>query len=321
MRRLQFTPRQYQRITLVAAVLLALIIVTGASVRLTGSGLGCPDWPNCEPGRLTPESASDAHAMIEYVNRLVTGLVSLAVIVAVLGSFRRVPRQRSLIVLSLGLVAGVLVQIVLGKLVVEELLSPPFVMAHFLVSMVLLANAIVLYHRASVPTTRPVVIVAPTVLWMSRVLVLATAVVVVTGTVVTGAGPHSGDVPGINQRATRLDLSVPDVARVHGTSAMVLLTLALLTFVFMRRTRAPLRVQNRLTVVLALLVAQGTIGYAQYFSGIPALLVGLHVAGATSVWAAVLWLALGTYDRPLPGELPKPGRAQPVLAGATGAQQ
>ncbi|HKA94117.1 MAG TPA: COX15/CtaA family protein, partial [Acidimicrobiia bacterium] len=243
MRRLRLTPAQYRRVTLVAAVLLAAIIVTGSAVRLTGSGLGCPDWPNCEPGRLTPYAANDFHAMVEFVNRTVTGLVSLAVVVAVLGSLVRVPRRTDLLLLSVGLVAGVIVQIVLGKLVVEKLLSPPWVMSHFLVSMALLADALVLYRRAGQPDggfARPAVpIVARSVLWMSRVLVLAATVVVVTGTVVTGSGPHSGDVPGTAQRATRLDLYVPDVARVHGTSAMVLLALVLVTLLLVHRTRAP----------------------------------------------------------------------------------
>jgi cytochrome c oxidase assembly protein subunit 15 len=208
------------------------------------------------------------------------------------------------VLLSLGLVVGVIVQIVLGKLVVEKLLSPTWVMSHFLVSMVLLANALVLCRRAAQPddgfARRPVPIAAPPVLWMSRVLVLAAAVVVVTGTVVTGSGPHSGDVPGTAQRATRLELHVPDVVRVHGTSAMVLLALVLVTFVLIYRTRAPHAVVRRLTVLLVVLVAQAGVGYAQYFTDIPALLVGIHVAGATALWAATVWFALGMTDRPAP---------------------
>src|SRR5438128_6243302 len=101
------TPDRYRRVVLAAVFLLALIIVTGGAVRLTGSGLGCPDWPNCEPGRLTPRAASDVNAMVEFVNRVFTGLVSIAVIVCVLGSLLRVPRRRDLVMLSLGLVAGV----------------------------------------------------------------------------------------------------------------------------------------------------------------------------------------------------------------------
>jgi heme a synthase len=316
----RLTPAQYRRVTVVAVLLLAAIIVTGSAVRLTGSGLGCPDWPNCESGRLTPYSANDFHAMVEFVNRLVTGLVSLAVIVAVLGSLVRMPRRRDLVWLSLGLVAGVIVQIVLGKLVVDKLLSPPWVMSHFLVSMVLLANALVLCRRAGQPDAafahRPVAIAAPSVVWMSRLLVVVAAAVVVTGTVVTGSGPHSGDVPGISARATRLDFHIPDVARVHGTTAMVLLGLVLVTFALVYRTRAPRPVANRLGVLLVVLVAQAGIGYAQYFNDIPALLVGIHVAGATALWAATVWFALGVTERPPVDEGVPHITPEPVLAGA-----
>ncbi len=212
-----------------------------------------------------------------------------------------------------------IVQIVLGKLVVEKLLSPPWVMSHFLVSMLLLANALVLCRRAGQPddafAQRPVPIAATPVVWMSRVLLAAAAVVVVTGTVVTGSGPHSGDVPGTNQRATRLDLYIPDVARVHGTAAMVLLALVLVTLVLAYRTRAPQAVLRRLSVLLAVLVAQAGVGYAQYFTGIPALLVGIHVGGATALWAATVWFALGVTERRA-AETVADVTPAPVLAGA-----
>jgi len=150
MKRFSLSPEAYRRITLLAAILLAIIIVTGGAVRLTDSGLGCPSWPNCEAGRLTPHSASDYNAMVEFVNRMFTGLVSIAVIVAVLGSLVRTPRRRDLVWLSCGLVLGVFAQAVLGGLTVLFELKPGFVMAHFLVSIVLLTNAVVLYHRAGI---------------------------------------------------------------------------------------------------------------------------------------------------------------------------
>jgi cytochrome c oxidase assembly protein subunit 15 len=258
--------------------------------------------------------------MIEFVNRVFTGLVSVAVVVAVLGSLLRNPRRRDLVWLSLGLVAGVIVQIVLGKLVVDKLLSPTWVMSHFLVSMMLLANALVLCRRAGQPdaafTRRPVRIAASSVVWMSRVLVAVAAVVLVTGTVVTGSGPHSGDVPGISQRATRLDFHIPDVVRIHGTSAMVTLGLVLVTLALVYRTRAPRPVANRLAVLLAVLVAQAGVGYAQYFNDIPALLVGFHVAGATALWAATVWFALGVTERRAVAERVARVTPEPALAGA-----
>jgi cytochrome c oxidase assembly protein subunit 15 len=294
----RLSPNAYRRITLAAAVLLAIIIVTGGAVRLTGSGLGCPDWPNCEPGSLVPRRASDVNAMVEFVNRMFTGLVSVAVIVAVLGSLVRVPRRRDLVWLSLGLVAGVFAQAILGGLTVLFELQPPFVMAHFLVSLVLLANALVLYRRAGDPDAPARLVTVPVVRTLGRLLLLVATVVVVTGTVVTATGPHGGD-----EDAKRFDFDIRVVARIHGTTVIVFLVLILVTVWMLRRTRAPRAVQQRLGVLLAVCVAQAAIGYTQYLTGIPALLVAFHLAGATAVWAAVIWFYLGLFGRDAHGEV------------------
>ena len=307
----RLSPIAYQRIALIATVLLAVIIVTGGAVRLSGSGLGCSDWPNCEPGRLTPRGASDVHAMIEFLNRMFTGLVSIAVIVCVLGSLVRVPRRRDLVWLSLGLVAGVFAQAVLGGLTVLFELQPPLVMAHFLLSLVLLTNALVLYRRASEPPGRGRSLVEHRVRVLDRALLVVAAVVVTTGTVVTATGPHGGD-----RKAKRFAFDLPVVARIHGTSVIIFLCLALVTFWALRRTRAPAGVQGRLGVLLAVLVAQAIIGYVQYLNNIPEVLVGFHLAGATAVWAAVVWYSLGLTVRDGPAEAPAPEGREPVLAPA-----
>ena len=146
------SPAAYRRITLVALWSLVAIVVTGAAVRLTGSGLGCSTWPGCEPGELVPHGASSHHAWVEFGNRLITGLVSVAVVLAVLGSLRRRgPRRRDLVWLSWGLVAGVVAQVLLGALVVKLDVHPIVVQGHFLVSGLLVADAVVLHHRASRP--------------------------------------------------------------------------------------------------------------------------------------------------------------------------
>ena len=281
MRRISLSPTAYRRITLVAAILLGIIIVTGGAVRLTDSGLGCPSWPNCEAGRLTPHSASDYNAMVEFVNRMFTGLVSVAVIVAVLGSLVRTPRRKDLVWLSLGLVAGVVAQAVLGGLTVLFELKPGFVMAHFLVSIVLLTNAIVLYARAGIADD---VITEPNeratskrVVALARSLLVLASLVLVTGTVVTGAGPHSGG--GKGDEITRLDIPIPDAARVHGTTVMVFLGVVIVTVLLAWHDRAPDRVQHRVTALLVVLVAQAGVGYTQYFTDLPPLLVGIHIAG------------------------------------------
>jgi cytochrome c oxidase assembly protein subunit 15 len=245
----------------------------------------------------------------------------------VLGSLVRLPRRRDLIWLSVGLVIGVIAQALLGALVVSELLSPPFVMGHFLLSAVLLADAIVLYHRAGIPDdmrSRPGV--KPGTLWLGRLLVLSASVVLITGTVVTGAGPHSGDAgDNAKLKATRLDIAVPEVARIHGTSVMVFLGLALIALWVVSRDPGGQRVMKRLGLLLVLIVAQGALGYTQYFNGVPPLLVGFHVAGATAVFSATLAVLLAMYEptrrrgaAPEPGEAvesaPQPSPAVPAMA-------
>src|SRR5436190_10901176 len=213
------SPIAYRRITIVAALLLAIIIVTGGAVRLSDSGLGCPSWPNCSSGQLTAHAQSDSHQWIESLNRMFTGAVSIAVIVAVLGSLVRIPKRRDLIWLSVGLVAGVFAQAVLGGLTVLFDLKPGFVMAHFLLSIVLLTNALVLVRRAGQPDGPARAVVTPRTVVLGRVLLGLAGAVLVTGTVVTGAGPHSGG--GKRDEVSRLDLRIPDVARVHGTTVMI----------------------------------------------------------------------------------------------------
>lgn len=284
----------YRRVTLAAQFLLAFIIVTGAAVRLTGSGLGCTDWPTCEAGRVV--APLEYHPMIEFGNRLVTGAVSIVVVLAVLGSLLRVgPRRRDLVRLSLGLVAGVVGQIVLGGVTVLSHLWPPFVMSHFLLSMLILWCAVVLHHRAGEPDATAgrgrVAVVDGTTWRLGRVLVAAAAVVVVMGTVVTGTGPHPGSSG--DQLVDRLPFSLHDVARIHGALVMAFVALVLWTIARLVRAGAPGRVRRRSEWLLAVLVAQAGVGYAQYFLGVPALLVAVHVAGAVAVWVAVLRFSLG----------------------------
>jgi cytochrome c oxidase assembly protein subunit 15 len=247
--------------------------------------LGCPDWPNCDNGRLV--APFEKQAMIEFTNRTITGLVSVAVILAVLGSIWRIPRRTDLVWLSWGLVAGVVAQIVLGGITVLVDLSPPIVMAHFLLSMVLIADAVVLHLRAVEPDGPRRTVVDREVSIASWVLLGAAAIVLFTGTIVTAAGPHGGD-----EEVRRLDLFIPDVARLHGASVILFLVLTLGTLWLMHRTHAPLRVQRVGQWLVVAICVQGAIGYTQYFTGVPVLLVGVHVAGAVCVWIATVALAV-----------------------------
>ncbi|CAN5211434.1 hypothetical protein BH20ACT3_BH20ACT3_01630 [soil metagenome] len=285
------SPERYRRITVWALVLLVVIVLTGAGVRLTGSGLGCSDWPNCTD--TTFVAPMELNPMIEFVNRLITGAVSAAVGLAVLGSLRRAPRRRDLTWLSLGLVAGVLGQILLGAVVVWSHLNPWLVQGHFVLSAVLITNAVVLTHRAGLPDDRVVrPVVTPALLRWGRVLVGAASVVILTGTLVTGSGPHSGHSPDDPFEVRRLPIDVADAARVHGIAMVVFLAATVWVLVQFRRHDAPEPLQNAGSALLTVLILQAGLGYTQYLTGVPPLLVGLHVLGSTLVLVSVLNLLL-----------------------------
>lgn len=310
MRRPTISPTAYRRITLLALALLGIIVVTGAGVRLTGSGLGCSTWPSCEPGTLVPHDESGAHGVIESTNRYFTGLVSVGVILAVAGSFFRVPRRRDLTRWSWTLVAGVLGQIVLGGLTVLFHLSPPFVMGHFLLSAVLVGCAVVLHHRAGEPDAgerRPVA--TPEVRLLAKVLLVAASVVLLTGTVVTGSGPHGGD-PDVE----RLPFFLPDVARVHAVAVWILLAATLWTLRLVRRGGASPSVERALKALVVLEVAQGAVGYLQYELGVPVGLVAVHILGSMLVLGATIVVLLRT-SVVEPTRAPAPRTPDPVATG------
>ncbi len=286
--RRRLSPRRYRVVCGVALALLSLIVVTGAAVRLTGSGLGCDDWPNCNATRLI--DVSSTHAAIEQVNRLFTGLVALGVILAVLGSVVRAPRRRDLTLLSLGLVAGVIGQIVLGGITVLVELHPAAVQGHFLLSMVLVANAVWLVHRAGVPdelmAARPRRHAVGRAL-RGHVLVAAaaTAAALVFGTIVTGAGPHAGD-----ENARRYAIEIGTAARMHAVSVWVAVAVVVALMWRLRALHRDRQVLEGVLVAWACVAStQGAIGYLQYFSGVPAALVAVHVAGATLLWGVTVW--------------------------------
>ena len=292
MRLPRLSPRAYRRITLLALLAQVFITVSGAAVRLTGSGLGCSDWPTCENNRVV--APFEYHAMIEFVNRTVTGLVSVAVILAVLGSLLRSPRRRDLTWLSLGLVGGVIGQIVLGGLTVLFELQPPFVIAHFALSMILIWNAFVLHERSKFAQSPALPVVPRNVRILGRLLVVVSAITIFTGTIVTGTGPHGGD-----DTAKRLSFDITTVARIHSGTVWFFLVLTIITLFVLRRTGAPLGVHQRAKYLVAVIVVQGAIGYVQYFTSVPPGLVLLHIFGSILVWIAVLSFDLSFIARPL----------------------
>lgn len=284
----------YRRITIGALVALSVIIVTGAAVRLTNSGLGCDDWPNCSSERFI--DVSSTHAAIEQLNRFFTGVVGLAVIAAVLGSFvREGKRRRDLTWLSVLLVIGVLANAILGGITVLVELHPIAVQGHLLLSMFLISVGAVLVRRAGEPDDAPRVrVVTPTTQRLTLALFVMTCVVIFNGTLVTGAGPHAGD-----ENAERLDIAIPTVARLHGVTVIVTLLIALaIAWRIQRRPDDRAALMNVMSTWLFLGVLQAVLGYTQYLNGVPALLVGIHVAGASAVMITSTFVVLDT-SRPI----------------------
>lgn len=294
--RRSISPRAYRLITVAALVAVGAIIVTGAAVRLTGSGMGCPTWPTCEDGSLVPRGATGDHGWIEFVNRVFTGGVSVAVTLAVLGSRRRAPRRADLTAWSWGLVAGVFAQALLGGLVVFLHVTPIAVAGHYLLSAVLVANAVILHHKSSEPDGLRRPRATPALLQRSRALVGVGALVLVTGTFVTGSGPHGGD-----DAADRLPFAVTSVARVHSLAVWAFLALAVVVVRQLTRGDADPGVIGRGNVLVGSVLAQGTLGYVQYFTGVPEGLVGLHVLGSVLVWTATLRFHLALTE-PIPAD-------------------
>ena len=264
---------------------LSVIIFTGALVRLTGSGLGCSDWPRCNS--TTFVDVSTGHTLIEQANRLFTGVVSFSVIAAVLLAYVRAPRRKDLVLLAWGLVVGVLVQIVIGGIVVLTGLNPYANMAHFLVSLILVANAFVLYRRSGEQPPTYFRAGPARIVVAIRLVAVSCVLALVTGTVVTATGPHAGD-----ENAVRFGFALTSVARVH--SVTVLVTIALIIFLAVRAKQMNDDSNTRDAVQALLLAAvfQGAVGYVQYFNGVPVVLVAVHIVGAIALWFAVCNLAV-----------------------------
>lgn len=302
---MQISQQRYRHIAIGALIALAVIIVSGAAVRLTNSGLGCDDWPNCSSERFV--DVSSKHAAIEQLNRLFTGVVGIVVIAAVLGSlFRSGGRRRDLVRLSVWLVIGVIANAVLGGISVLVDLHPVAVQGHLLLSMGLIVAGAALVRRSGEPdgVDRVRVVTEPTqrLTWL---LFGLTWVAVFTGTLVTGAGPHAGD-----EEAERLDLAIPAVARVHAVSVLTAIAVAILIAWRVRRHVADRRqLTNILSTWIFVGLVQAAIGYVQYFNDVPELLVGIHVAGATLVMLVSTQLVLDT-TRP----------AQPDVSSVTAGQ-
>jgi cytochrome c oxidase assembly protein subunit 15 len=324
MRRLRsftVTPQQYRLVAYAALIVCTMIVFTGAAVRVTGSGLGCPDWPRCDGTSLTPELSS--HALIEFGNRLLTGVVGLPCLAAAILAWRRRPFRRDIALVALLLPLGVAAQAVLGGLTVIYGLDPSWVIGHFLLSMLLLIACVALAWKARYePDTRPPGADRLT-RWAIRGLVAFGGVTLAAGTVATAAGPHAGG-DGTGDVVPRLDFKGAETfdwaIHQHGAIATVL-GLAAVGIWFLARARRVNKVtQDSLTAVCVLLACQGFVGAAQYAMEVPATMVWIHVVLAGLTWLALLWAAASSSSSGQRAELRAPARsAVPVEAGTSGA--
>jgi heme a synthase len=284
-----FSPTAVSRVALLNAIANGLIVVTGGLVRLTGSGLGCPTWPRCTDDSFvaTPELAG--HGAIEFGNRLLTFVLTAAAIATVVIVWRSARRDlRALAVVSF---LGIPAQALLGGITVLTELNPWTVAAHFLVSMVLVAVATTLWLRSREPGVGQPLVRRPLELLVLGIAAV-TAAVLVLGTVVTGAGPHSGD----ENAADRMDFDPETVSQLHADVVFLLVGLTVALLVALYAIDAPDRLRRAARDLLIVQLAQGVIGFVQYFTDLPILLVLLHMLGAvliTAYTARLVWSVRG----------------------------
>ena len=286
--RLAVTPAQYRRVAYVTLAALTLIVLTGAAVRLTGSGLGCPNWPKCYGSALPPLST---HALIEFGNRALSGLVGVITVVAAALAFTRRPFRRDLAILAVLLPLGVVAQAVLGGFTVREHLAPGFVMAHFSLSMIILIAAVALAWRATHERGWRPVSTDRLSVWSVRALTPLAALTIFAGTAATAAGPHAGGSPG--QRIHRLHFKGADtltwVIHRHATIAAVFGVAVIAVWLLRRHRGASQDALEPVTVLGVLVAAQGLVGSVQYELKLPSDMVWVHVSLATFTWLAALW--------------------------------
>jgi cytochrome c oxidase assembly protein subunit 15 len=259
------------------------LIVTGGAVRLTGSGLGCPTWPECTPGSYTPvpyQAEGQLHAWIEFGNRLLTFVLlftALAVVVIAFRSSKSVVTKMRVRVLAGLQILGIIGQGVLGGITVLTGLHPTTVAAHFLLSIFLISGAISLrYEMIGIIKQAPAGLIASLI----PILIWLTLIVIIVGTIVTGSGPHAGDAD-----AKRFGFDPKALSWLHADFVIALLVLTTLLWLLIRQTNANL-LTRKIQIFLLIVISQGLIGYIQYATGLPELVVGFHLLGAALVWGS-----------------------------------
>ncbi|MEU8799916.1 COX15/CtaA family protein [Spirillospora sp. NPDC048819] len=311
------TPGSLRLLALLGVVGNIVIVVSGGAVRVTKSGLGCPDWPRCSGDSLVPTHNPEHHVLnmsIEFGNRLITFVVLAAGLLVFIAALRLRPRRGELVWWALAQPMSVVAQAVIGGIVVLTELHPAAVSLHFLVSPALLVFCVALWIRAGEGEAPPRRLTGPGTRLLTAALLVACAAVLVAGTVVTGTGPHAGDAD-----SRRYGFDITDVARIHSVLAWVTTALTVIVLVALYRTGAPAAARRRAHELTALIVVQGAVGYLQYFLGVPEGLVLLHMLGSVLMWIAAFRLFFALRDRgpvpaaePLQAPAPKAESPQPA---------
>ncbi|MEV0782072.1 COX15/CtaA family protein [Streptomyces sp. NPDC050423] len=307
------SPRTVRRAALTSIVLAVVIIVAGGAVRLTGSGLGCPTWPKCSDDSLTATSEMGLHGAIEFGNRMLTYVLCAVVGWAIIAARSAKPRRRSLTRLGWAQFWVVMGNAVLGGIVVLVGLNPYTVAAHFLLATALLTIALLTWHRVGEGDTAPRPLVGKAVSQLTWLLVVAAGLLIAVGTVVTGAGRHAGDSSDVH----RIPIDWKMITQLHADLAWVVVALTVALWFVLKAVDAPIGPLHRARDLFLILMAQGVIGYVQYFTDTPEILVGLHMFGSCLVWIGVLRVLLSQRERPVDAaRLPGPAAEQPEPATA-----
>ena len=295
--------RTVRRLALASVVANSAIVVTGGAVRLTSSGLGCPTWPRCTDASYTPTAEYAVHGVIEFGNRLLTFVLLAVVLATTVAVWRQRPRRPGMRRLAVLVLLGIPAQAVLGGITVLTGLNPWTVAGHFLVSSVLIALAVVLHQRSREGDLPPTPVVARPLQHLGTLLLVVVAAVLVVGTVVTGSGPHSGDV-----EAGRTGLDPETMSQVHADLVFLLVGLTVAFWLALKATGAPQRAVRAMGVLLAVELGQGVLGFVQYFTGLPVVLVALHLVGACLTTVAAVHAVLALRDRGPLGAVPVPAQ-------------
>ena len=320
--RIVITPQRYALIARTALVAFTLIVVTGVGVRVTGSGLGCPTWPKCTETSLYTQL--NTHGVIEFGNRMLTGFVAFAAVLALLGAYRRRPYRRDLMRVAVLLPLGVLAQIMLGGFTVLYDLAPGFVMSHFMLSMLILVACVVLDWRARREPEELAARAAPAaadrlLTWGIRALIPLGAIAILAGTAATAAGPHTGGT-GTKDVVPRLDFKGADtlnyVIEQHARVATLLGIVALALWILARRRGVTREDRVPLTWLCVLLGLQGVIGGVQYQLELPAEIVWVHASLAATTWLAIVWVVVAA-GQLQPRRLAAPGAAREAAPART----